>query len=160
MLHCSIPHTCINPDKVTRALKEPVHRNVLLIKIFQWRPPWPVQIVNVVPLTQTIHYTPVCIWHCKPLTVSGSNIDIDRTKVIVLLVAWCSAPRYLYTQQRNLNDYKEQRRIKSQSKPMTTPSGFILGLYNDTFQLHGLHSTESGITDNMHGHGRRWLSPT
>jgi hypothetical protein len=56
------------------------------------------QIVNVVPLTKTIHYTPISIWYCKPFAVSGANIDIDRTKVIVLLVPWCPAARYLYTQ--------------------------------------------------------------
>jgi hypothetical protein len=56
---------------------KPVDRNVLLIQVFQGRPPRSVKIVDVVPLTKTINYTPVCIWHCKPLAIPRANVDIN-----------------------------------------------------------------------------------
>ena len=57
------------------------------------------QIVDVVPLTKTIHHTPVCIWHCKPLTIPRANVDIDWAEVIVLLMTWCPAARHLFRKQ-------------------------------------------------------------
>lgn len=37
-------------------------------------------------LTEVAHHSPVGLWYCKPFTVSWSDVDVDRTEVIVFLV--------------------------------------------------------------------------
>lgn len=40
--------------------------------------------------TQSVHCSPILIMHCKPLTRPWTDVNINRTEVIVLLVAWRS----------------------------------------------------------------------
>ena len=38
--------------------------------------------------TEVAHHSPVRLGHSEPLTVSGSDVDVDGTEVVVLLVTW------------------------------------------------------------------------
>ncbi len=37
-------------------------------------------------LTQLVHHSPVLVGDRKPLTVALSDVDVDRTEIVVLLV--------------------------------------------------------------------------
>ena len=37
--------------------------------------------------TEVVDGSPVRLWHSKPLAVSRPDVDVDRTEVVVLLVA-------------------------------------------------------------------------
>lgn len=56
------------------------------------------QIIDVVLLAQLLNAAPICIRNGKPLTVPGANVDINRTEIVVLLVAGRSAARHLHIQ--------------------------------------------------------------
>lgn len=45
-------------------------------------------IQSILLFTEVAHHSPVRLWYSKPLTVAWSNVDVDGTEVIVLLVTW------------------------------------------------------------------------
>ncbi|CAN7996541.1 unnamed protein product, partial [Ixodes pacificus] len=63
----------------------------------QTRPPT-VEVVDVVPLAQAVHHSPVLLGRGKPLAVSGPNVDVHRAEVVVLLVARGAAAGHLHVQ--------------------------------------------------------------
>ena len=48
--------------------------------------------------TQPVEYPPVLVVHSKPLTVTWTNVYVDRAEVIVLLMSGCAGPRHLHVQ--------------------------------------------------------------
>lgn len=43
---------------------------------------------QVLLFTEVAHHTPIRLRHREPFTVSWSDVDVDRTEVVVFLVAW------------------------------------------------------------------------
>lgn len=45
------------------------------------------EIVHSMGLAQFVHGWPIFICNSKPLTISGTNIDVDCTKLVVLFMS-------------------------------------------------------------------------
>lgn len=72
------------------------------------------KVIDVIPLAESTNYAPICIRHCEPLAISRPDIDINGTKVVVLLMAGCSATRDLQKYKRCLlRKYRLNRRSYS-----------------------------------------------
>lgn len=80
----------IYPNQIARPLNEPINGNICFIEIVKHRPPRTVQIVDVVLFAQRLNATPIRVGHGKPFTIARPNVDVDRTEIVVLLVAGCS----------------------------------------------------------------------
>jgi len=74
---------------------EPVYWDILLIQIIQIGPPTTVKITDAVPLAKRTYDAPVSVWHGEPLAITRSDIYVDGTKIVVLLVTGCSTTGYL-----------------------------------------------------------------
>lgn len=104
----------VDPDQVTRTLEKPVNRNVVGLEVVEDGPPRAVKVIQIVPdwvrlliasqalqyllFAHPLDYTPVFVGHSKPLAISGSNVDIDRTEVVVLLVTRCAAAGHFHVE--------------------------------------------------------------
>lgn len=78
---------CVDPDEIAGPLSEPVDGNVCGVEILQARPPAAMQVVDVVFLTELLDASPVRVGRGEPFAVTGTNVNVDRTEVVVLLVA-------------------------------------------------------------------------
>ena len=43
-------------------------------------------------------HSPVPVVDSEPFTVPGSNVNVDRTEVVVFLMAWCTSSRHLHVE--------------------------------------------------------------
>lgn len=102
----------VDPHEVSRALDEAVHGDVAVVEVLQDRPPGARQVVHSVSERKT-HFSgqrcraapfegvvahslfaevadglPVVLVDAEPLAVSGTDVDVDGTKVVVLLVTY------------------------------------------------------------------------
>lgn len=67
------------------------------------------QVTDAVALAKRGYHAPVCVRYCKPLAIAWSDIDVDRTKIIVLLVAGSSTTWYLKTIIQKLITFEESK---------------------------------------------------
>lgn len=92
-------HTAgIHPHQIAWSLNETIDGYVGFVQIVQHRPPRTMQVIDIVLLAQRLYATPIRIRHSEPLTITRTNIDVDGTEVIVLLVTGCSRAGHLHVQ--------------------------------------------------------------
>lgn len=88
----------VNPDEIARPLSESVDGNVCGVEILQARPPAAVQVIDVVLFAELLNASPVRVGRGKPLAVTGTDVDVDRAEVVVLLMARSSTVGDLHVQ--------------------------------------------------------------
>ena len=67
----------VDPDQVAWLLQEPVDWNVLVIEVFDQRPPGAVAKVNPVLVAEFLERFGVFVGHAEPLAVAGPHVDVD-----------------------------------------------------------------------------------
>lgn len=67
---------------------------------------------SILLFTEVAHHSPVGFWYRKPFTVSWSDVDVDRTKVIVFLVTWRDTQN-LFTAQIHTHRIKKKSQKES-----------------------------------------------
>lgn len=94
-LEIEVKPTGIDPDEIARSLKKPINGNVFFVKILERRPPTTVKVIDVVALAEGTNYPPVGIRNREPFAITGTDVNVYGAKIVVLLMARCTTPRYL-----------------------------------------------------------------
>ena len=66
-------------------MHESVARNPCFRQFCHARPPGPVQVIDVILMTETLKSGPVLVGNAEPFGVAGADVDVDGAKVVVLL---------------------------------------------------------------------------
>jgi hypothetical protein len=65
-----------------------------------------VKITDAVSLAKRAYDAPVSVWHGEPLAITRSDVDVDGTKIVVLLMTGRSTTGYLETERSCELDYE------------------------------------------------------
>ena len=88
----------IDEDEIARFLHETVDWHLSIVQIVEYRPPRTRDEVHAVLFTQCLHDAPIFVGHGKPFAIARTNIDVNRTEVIVLLMARRPRARHFHVQ--------------------------------------------------------------
>jgi len=80
--------TRVDPDKVTRTLEKSIDRDLFFHQLVHAWPPGAAKVVDFVLITHLLQSTPVLVRNSKPLAITGPDVDVYETEIIVFLVGW------------------------------------------------------------------------
>ena len=64
-------------------------------------------IASGILIAESVEHAPIWLRHAVPLAFAGAHVDIDRTRVVVLLMTGCAAARHFYIQLNAVHSYRD-----------------------------------------------------
>lgn len=86
----SITKLCEKAELIVVGSNLPVCWNSCFNKLLQNGPPGALEVIQAVLFAHFAQFVPIFIGHAKPLRIARSDVDVDSTKVVVLLQIFMS----------------------------------------------------------------------